>query len=143
MIKKIRHTGITVTDMDVALNFYRDLLKFKVVLRDHEESDYIDTISGFSGIKLEVVKLTADDDSMIELLYYESHPVQEWYRSYLYDAGISHIAFQVSAVDAVYEELSAAGVSFISPPTVSPNNYAKVAFCRDPDGNLIELVEVL
>lgn len=34
-------------------------------------------------------------------------------------------------------------IEFISPPQVSPDSYAKVAFCQAPEGTYIELVELL
>jgi len=35
------------------------------------------------------------------------------------------------------------GVEFICPPEKSPNGFAKVTFCTDPEGNYIELVQIL
>lgn len=141
-MKKIRHTGITVANLDLALWFYRDLLGLKVAIKANEESDYIDNISGFENIKLEVVKLITDDGSMIELLHYLSHPKKGIYRK-LYEIGISHVAFEVDDIDVLYNKLSDEGILFNSPPTVSPDNYAKVAFCHDLESNSIELVQVL
>ena len=42
-----------------------------------------------------------------------------------------------------YNRLVEAGVYFNSPPQLSPDGFAKVTFCKDPDGSLIELVEEL
>lgn len=141
-MKKIRHIGITVANLDLALWFYRDLLGLKIAVRTNEESDYIDSISGFDNIKLEVVKLTTDDGSMIELLHYLSHQKEGVYRK-LYEIGISHVALEVDDVDNLYNKLSDEGILFNSPPTISPDNYAKVAFCHDPENNSVELVQVL
>ncbi len=59
------------------------------------------------------------------------------------DFGFTLIAFTVDDLDREYERLRAAGVAFNARPQTSPDGYAKVTFCRDPEGNLIELVEVL
>ena len=61
----------------------------------------------------------------------------------MYEIGIAHIAFTVDDVNAAYDRLKNEGVSFISAPKVSPDGYAKVAFCRAPEGTFVELVEVL
>ena len=34
-------------------------------------------------------------------------------------------------------------IQFNSSPQISPDGYAKVVFCRAPEGTMIELVEVL
>jgi len=142
-MKKIRHTGLTVTNLDLALAFYRDVLGLRTVKDFEEEGDYIDTLSGFGGIKLRMVKLVADDGSMVELLQYLSHPSATICHRRLCDVGTFHIAFEVDSIDETYTKLTDKGVSFISTPQMSPDGYARVAFCHDPDGNSIELVQVL
>ena len=141
MIIGVRHTGIVVTDMEKALRFYRDLLGLKVVKDFTEEGDYIDSISGLSCVRVRMVKLTADDGSMIELLQYLSHPREARHNSQLCDIGCSHIALTVDDIDKEYARLLKNGVWFDCPPCISPDGYAKVTFCHDPDGTSIELVE--
>ncbi|MCK4308080.1 VOC family protein [candidate division WOR-3 bacterium] len=142
-MKAIRHTGIVVSNMEWSLEFYRDLLGLKVVKDFKEEGEYIDKISGLSGVKLWMIKLVADDGTMVELLKYMSHPQEAPYNAQICNIGCSHVAFTVEDVDKEYTRLSEKGIRFNSPPVVSPDGYAKVAFCRDPDGVFIELVEVL
>ena len=143
VITGIRHTGIVVTDMEKALRFYRDLLGLKVVKDFKEQGDYIDNISGLSAVRLRMVKLTADDGSMIELLQYLSHPREARDNHQICDIGCSHIAFTVDDIDKEYTRLLESGVRFNCPPYNSPDGYAKVTFCYDPNGTSIELVEVL
>lgn len=142
-MKEIRHTGIVVSNMDRSLEFYRDIIGLKIVKEFTEKGKYIDSISGISGIHLRMVKLVADDGSMIELLQYLSHPNKPPIKSKIYDIGCSHIAFTVENIDREYERLLANNIKFNCPPYISPDNYAKVTFCHDPDGTNIELVEVL
>lgn len=140
---EIRHTGIVVSDMEQSLKFYHDLIGLKVVKDFTEKGKYIDSISGLSGVHLRMVKLIADDGSMIELLQYLSHPNQPPVKSKLYDLGCSHVAFTVDNLDNEYKRLLEKNIKFNCPPFVSPDGYAKVTFCHDPDGTSIELVEVL
>lgn len=142
-MKEIRHAGIVVSDMERSLKFYRDLLGLKVVKDFIEKGKYIDSILGLSGVQLRMVKLIADDGSMIELLHYPSHPNRPPLKTEIFDLGCSHIAFTVDSIDKEYERLMEKGVTFNCPPYVSPDGYAKVTFCHDPDGTSIELVEVL
>ena len=143
MIKGIRHTGIVVTDMDKALKFYRDLLGLKIVKDSKAEGEYIDNILGISAVRLRMVKLTTADGSIVELLQYLSHPGKAPDNPQICDIGCSHLAFTVDDIDREYERLSQGGVGFNSPPCTSPDGYARVAFCHDPDGASIELVEEL
>ena len=53
-----------------------------------------------------------------------------------------HIAFDVTDIDAEYERLKAAGVEFISPPQKLGAGCAS-CYLYDPDGNLVELQEIL
>lgn len=143
MITNLRHTGIVVSDMERSLKFYQKLIGLKLVKDFSEKGDYIDTILGLSGVHLRMAKLVTDDGSMIELLHYISHPNQPPVKSKIYDLGCSHIAFAVDNIDEEYKRLSENGVKFNSFPYISPDGYAKVAYCHDPDGTSIELVELL
>ena len=143
MIIGVRHTGIVVTDMEKALRFYRDFLGLKVAKDFKEEGDYIDSISGLCGVRVWMVKLTADDGSMVEILQYLSHPREARDNLQTCDIGCSHIAFTVDDIDKEYTRLLESGVRFNCPPYISPDGCAKVTFCHDPDGTSIELVEVL
>ena len=142
MIKDIRHTGIVVTDLETSLYFYRDLIGFQVAKQMEEASDYIDNISSLNNVKVTTVKMTSPSGQMIELLKYLSHPAEQKTRG-ICEIGISHIAFTVDDLEFEYERLKDKGIQFNSPPQLSPDGYAKVTFCKAPEGTLIELVEVL
>ena len=142
MIKDIRHTGIVVTDLETSLHFYRELLGFQVAKQMEESGDYIDNISSLRNVKVTTVKMTSLSGQMIELLKYHSHPAEQKMCE-ICEIGISHIAFTVDNLDIEYKRLRGKGIQFNSPPQLSPDGYAKVTFCRAPEGTLIELVEVL
>ena len=142
-MKAIRHTGIVVSDLERALQFYVELLGLKVTTRKDESGEFIDKILGLKSVTVTTVKMAAGDGNLIELLYYHSYPKKTVGSREICETGFSHIAFTVENADAEYERLSKAGVPFNSPPQKSPDGYAKVTFCRDSEGNLIELVELL
>ena len=142
MIKNIRHTGIVVEDLEASLNFYRNLLGFKINKQMEESGEYIDKMSALDGVKVTTIKMAAPDGQLIELLFYHSHLNKPKPRQ-LHDIGLSHLAFTVDDVDHTYDKLKAQGIKFNSPPQLSPDGYAKVTFCMAPEGTLIELVEVL
>lgn len=59
--------------------------------------------------------------------------------------GWNHLALEVEDVDATHRELAARGVPFASPPEDFPPEAPtlRIAFLRDPDGNLVELLQSL
>ena len=143
-MKAIRHFGIVVTDMERSLKFYRDLLGLKIKVDALEEGPFIDTISGLKNIKVRTVKMNADEgNTLIELLCYESHKRDRKENNEIPNIGASHPAFTVNDVDYEYKKLKEKGVKFNCSPQISPDGKAKVAFCEDPDGVPIELVEEL
>lgn len=142
-MKAVRHIGIVVSDLNKALAFYQDLLGLKVVKRMEESGEYIDKITALEKVKVTTVKMAAEDNNLIELLYYHSHPKTLIKSRPANALGVSHVAFGVEDIEAEYRRLKGKGILFNAPPQYSPDGYAKVTFCQDPDGNLIELVEVL
>ena len=142
MIKDIRHTGIVVADLETSLYFYCEHLGFQITKQMVESGNYIDNILSLRNVKVTTIKLTSASGQMIELLKYHSHPADQKMRE-IYEIGISHIAFTVADLDIEYQRLADKGIKFNSFPQLSPDGYAKVIFCRAPEGTLIELVEVL
>ncbi|SDW90334.1 Catechol 2,3-dioxygenase [Albimonas donghaensis] len=59
------------------------------------------------------------------------------------DLGVARICLGTRDLAAEHARLSAAGVAFVSPPRECPEGMAKIALARDPDGTLIELIEVV
>ena len=142
MILGLRHTGIVVRDMEAMLRFYCDVLGFTVRNRQREPADTMDALLSLIGVRLETTKLSAPDGvGIIELLSFDSHPPDEPEGRWLNDAGLSHIALTVSNLEEEFHRLCGHRVEFVSPPRVAGS--AKVAFAFDPEGNALELVEVL
>lgn len=58
------------------------------------------------------------------------------------DLGLVRICLVSENLAFSYEDLKSQGVEFLSPPAVCHDRLADVAVCRDPDGTLIELLQV-
>tara|TARA_R100001377_G_C3194035_1_gene111780 strand:- start:750 stop:1190 length:441 start_codon:yes stop_codon:yes gene_type:complete len=142
---RLRHIGITVTDMEKSLKLYRDYFGFEVVWNEIEQGNFIDNLSAEKDVKVNTVKMKDSDGGMIELLHYHSHSENntENIKNKIMKVGCSHFALTVNQLDRVYSELKEMGLTFICEPQLSPDGGAKVCFCRDYDGTLIELVEVM
>ena len=55
--------------------------------------------------------------------------------------GCSHIAFTVDDLAATCALIGRLGGSTVNPPANAPGGDVRVAYCHDPDGILMELVE--
>jgi len=142
VITNIRHTGIVTNDLDVSLHFYRDLLGFRIVRQMDEAGVCLDNILATDGVKVTTVKMEVFDGQMVELLHYTSHHSRQ-VQPEVSNVGLSHIAFTVKDLNAVYESLQREGVEFNCPPQLSSDGAVRVTFCRAPEGTFIELVEVI
>jgi catechol 2,3-dioxygenase-like lactoylglutathione lyase family enzyme len=143
-MSRVRHVGIVVRDLDRALAFYRDLLGLEIVREMDESGPFIDAILGISGTKVRTVKLAAPGETtQVELLAFAEPQPEIGPAPTLVRVGPTHVAFTVKDIVGLHRRLSAAGTMFTTPPLTSPDGGAKVAFCRDPDGTALELVEVL
>jgi catechol 2,3-dioxygenase-like lactoylglutathione lyase family enzyme len=130
--------------MAKALGFYCDLLGLRVAREADESGDYIDRVTGLSQVQVRTVKMRAPSGgTLVELLEYVSHRRERPEAPEACAIGASHVAFTVRDLAATQARLSAAGVPFHAAPQTSPDGYARVAYCRDPDGTIVELVEVV
>ena len=124
--------------------FYQNLLGLTIERNMNESGKHIDNMLSMKDVQVNTVKMSASDKgpTLIELLEFKSHPQPPNHMN-ISKIGASHVAFTVDDLDKTYEKFTAAGVKFNAPPQNSPDGYAKVTFCHDPDGTPIELVQVL
>ena len=144
-IKNIRHTGIVVKNLNKSLNFYKNLLGFKIKKRMIESGKATDKLSRLKKTKIETVKMIIGKNSdMIELLYFHSHKRKSFDNKYFISRiGISHFALTVKNIDLLYKKLKKNKIKFVSEPIYSNDRNVKLTFCRAPEGTLIEIVQEL
>ena len=142
MIRGIHHTAISTSDLARSLGFYRDLLGFEVIYSSSWEvgSDWADRITGLKDSSARIAMLKGGN-ACIELFQYGSPPAKtaDPMRP-VCDHGITHICLEVADIDAEYERLRAAGMTFHCPP--QGVGALRATYGRDPDGNVVELLEV-
>jgi catechol 2,3-dioxygenase-like lactoylglutathione lyase family enzyme len=143
MIRGIHHTAISTGDLERALEFYRDLLGFEVVFEFAwpKGSDLADQITGLKGSASKIAMLRAGN-AYLEIFQYQAPPPRPVDPDRpVCDHGITHVALDVRDIDAEYRRLSAAGMRFHCPPL--DMGVVKATYGRDPDGNVVELQEIL
>ena len=144
MFRSLHHTAISTPDLERAVTFYRDLFGFEVVMEMDWPRGYsgVDLIMGVKDTAAEAVMLRRED-SMIEIFEFSSPEAKEQASDRpVCDHGITHLCFLVEGIQAEYERLCEAGMEFHCPPQDSGGGIA-ATYGRDPDGNVIELLEVL
>ncbi len=80
------------------------------------------------------VFVKAANGSMIEIIESRNAPITADLR----DAGLRHLAIEVSDFGGAYSRLSAAGVKFLTEPETKAGN--TIAFFTDCDGNILHLL---
>ena len=139
------HTGITVSDLEQSLAFWRDVLGFELSHRTHQSGPMASEITGISGAELSLAVVKAPGQK-IELLQYHA-PADRKVRSEFRpcDLGAVHVALTVDDIDAVIEKIAASGWKAAGTPqtlTTGPNAGKRVVYVRDPDGTTIEFMQV-
>jgi catechol 2,3-dioxygenase-like lactoylglutathione lyase family enzyme len=143
VIRNTRHTGLVVRDLERSVSFYQ-ALGLKVWKREVETGPFIEAVVGIPDVKLEWAKLQAPDGSLVELLQYHSHPCRQPVNPAASNQpGCSHIAFTLDDLSAACALVVRLGGSMVNPPAAVPGGSVRVAYCHDPDGILMELVEEL
>lgn len=141
-MENIRHFGLVVLNLEKALVFYRDLLGLCLQGKTDESGDFISKMLSFENVKLKTVKLSANDNSTrLELLEFDNPQINPTKKTSLFTPGFTHVSLTVKNLDELYIRLKNSNVEFNSPPTVSPNGTLKVVFCKDFEGNYLELIE--
>lgn len=121
VLDRLHQVALTATNLDLAVEFYRDILGLKFIARFDPPGLAFFTLSGGSRLLLSA---TASQASLY---------------------------FLVDNVDDAVRELKKRGVSFLHPPSMihrdDGGNFGKkgsqewMAFFKDPSGNLLGLVE--
>ena len=144
MIIGIHHTALSIKDMDRSLAFYRDLLGLEVVFDTSWEkgSEIADKILRVKDTSARQAMLKVGN-AYLELFEFHSPDIAPMAEDRpVVDRGITHIALDVKDVDAEYERLSKAGMIFHCEP-VNLGKTVRTTYACDPDGNVLELQEVL
>lgn len=145
LIGKVDHTGITVSSLDHALQFWVGVLGFELLYTtNYSNSPLLEGIVGVSGaaLKLAMVRGPGHD---IELLEYSAPTARQILEPRSCDVGSVHLAFLVRDIDGLLAEIAKHGWH---PPgslqTVADGERAglKLAYVRGPDGVTVEFLEM-
>ncbi len=123
------HVGIRVSDPARALRFYK-LFGFRVLAEHPLSKSRAVEIENGAGVRIHLICNGNEQEDASNVLQ-----DNDW--GY---PGITHAAFVVPDLDAAAASLARAGVTITEGPKQDPRR--TYLFCRDPDGNVIELNEL-
>ncbi len=139
--------GITVSDMDRAVDFYSKVLTFEKVSDTEVAGENYEHLEGVFGLRMRVVRMRLGDE-FIELTEYlapKGRPIPVDSRSN--DRWFQHIAIIVSDMDKAYARLRQNKVEHASSgPQRLPDwnkNAAGISafYFKDPDGHPVEVLQ--
>jgi lactoylglutathione lyase len=138
------HGGITVSEMDRSLVFYRDGLELEQEFDRMLDAPYLKEVLGLSFDAIRAVYLRIPGGGFVELLEYrgiERFPAA----ARPCDPGAGHLCLYVDDVQAVFDRLTGLGFrarhGAVTDITAGPNAGARSAYFADPDGYYVELFQ--
>ncbi|MDA0977598.1 MAG: VOC family protein [Proteobacteria bacterium] len=139
-ITRVNHTGISVSDMERSLTFYRDLLELEVIFdSDVPENTRLSEVVGMKQATGRVVWLRAGD-TMIELWQWDTPRGRALPDDYIpADKGVTHFALQTDDVNSLYLKVVEAGYPANSPPR--DLGLHLTTYIKGPDDEIIEILE--
>lgn len=138
------HTGITVTNLERSLAFWRDLLGFELSHRAHQTGALAAEITGVAGAEIQLAVLKTPTGHKIELLEYLAPADRKHFEPRPCDVGFVHIALTVDDLDAVLSAIAPFGWRVAGEPQTlqsGPNAGRRVVYVRDADGTTIEFMQ--
>lgn len=145
-VNAVEAIGLTVSELDRALDFYTSVLPFRKVSEVEVAGEAYEHLQGVFGLRLRVARLQLGEE-FIELTDYlapEGRPVPVDMRSN--DHWFQHIAIVVSDMDKAYAHLRRHHVQHAStgPQRIPDWNQAaagiRAFYFRDPDGHHLEII---
>ena len=150
MIDHIVHIGVTITDMDRSIKFYRDTLGLRFEGELIMQGKETDELFQRENTKVRVAYYNSSKELIgppIELLQFIGSDVKQE-KCDLFKTSISEICFLVKDIDKTYDRLVKQGVEFLSEPqffdfTKDGFSKSKAVYLKDPDGIILELMQYL
>lgn len=145
-ILRADHTGITVSNLERSLAFWRDVLGLEFSHSAHQTGERVEQITGVKGAELKLAVLKTPTGHRIELLEYIAPPGRKKaFDLCPCDLGHIHVALIIDDLDAVLKKVAASGWKAAGKPqtlTHGPNAGKRVVYVQDPDGTTIEFMQM-
>lgn len=142
-VLRFGHLGICVTSIAKSVPFYRDLLGFRTLTQVEVSGADADQLLGLKAVDQTSVFLERDGVRIVLFEYRSPKPVGDKNPRAMNELGMAAIMFRVDDLDATLARMREASVEVLeSTRTDYPAYGSRLVFITDPDGTLIELVEI-
>ena len=141
MILGFHHAAISTPDLDRFLDFYTGVLGCEQAwdMEWGQGTPAADELTGLTDSAARGIMLKLGD-SFLEVFEFSSpEPRSPNTPRPVCDHGITHICLQVQDIHGEYERLKAAGMEFHCAPLQQDSGW--LTYGRDPDGNVVELLQ--
>jgi len=147
LVQGVDAIGITVTDMDRAVDFYSKVLTFDKVSDTEVAGENYEHLEGVFGLRMRVVRMRLGDEfvELTEYLAPKGRPIPMDSRSN--DRWFQHIGIIVSDMEKAYAQLRQAKVQHASSgPQRLPDSNKNAAgisafYFKDPDEHPVEVLQ--
>lgn len=151
----VRHVALGVRDLERSLSFYRKVMGFGETLYEFQGSlPEMEPVTGGKETEVVFLEHRPEGESALPLLErallklvhtprYRGKVIYEGRR--WGDIGLMEMAFDVSDLPSTVNQVLARGAELYHPPTrvdMGSGTIGSFAYLKDPDGNMVELVEV-
>lgn len=139
------HTGITVSNLERSLAFWRDVLGFDLSHTAHQAGELAQEITGVAGAEINLAVVKTPGGHKIELLEYLAPPDRKKdVDLHPCDVGHVHVALIVDDLDSVLNRIEKSGWKAAGKAQTlktGPNAGKRVVYVHDPDGTTIEFMQ--
>jgi catechol 2,3-dioxygenase-like lactoylglutathione lyase family enzyme len=146
-VQAVTSVGLTVADMDRAVEFYSQVLSFQKISDVEVWGTEYEQLQGLFGIRMRIVQMQLGNE-VIELTDYLTpggRPIPVDSRSN--DRTFQHMAIVVSDMDRAYQKLRQHKIQYVStapqrlPAYIKPAAGIEAFYFRDPDGHNLEIID--
>lgn len=147
LVERLEAVGMTVSDMDRAVDFYANALSFEKISDIELAGSEYERLSGVFGVRMRSVRMRLGEQCIALMEFMAppgGRPIPADSRSN--DLWFQHIAIVVSDMEKAYQHLRKFKVRHVStsPQTIpewnKPAAGIKAFYFRDPDGHNLELI---
>lgn len=138
------HAVITVSDMEEALRFYRDLLGMTIRVDIEHDPEPLTRMTGWDRPDVRAVILDLPDGTELELAEFRHPKGRSRVEHSWPDAAINSVTLRVSDLDALMTRIGEAGHTFLGEVVtygMEEGGTVRVVYCEGPDGVILTLVE--
>lgn len=136
----VAHTGITTSDLDRSIRFFRDVLRLPVSDRQRLQGPVFAGITGVPEAEIEIAYVDAPGHRL-ELLQYLKPEARRASALRPCDSGHLHLSFQVDDIEDVLGRMHANGFASGPVQTVQEAGGLKAIYAHGPDALVIELMQ--